>query len=153
MAADAVWLPGGYPELHAGTLASARGFQAGLAAAAKRGAAVHGECGGYMVLGAGLVDKDGHRHAMAGLLGVETSFARPAMHLGYRRVRVIADCAIGSAGSQLMGHEFHFASVVAAGDDPLLAATGADGQPVAECGARRANVTGTFVHIVDRLAS
>ena len=153
VAADAVWLPGGYPELHAGTLASARGFQAGLAAAAKRGAAVHGECGGYMVLGAGLVDKDGHRHAMAGLLGVETSFARPAMHLGYRRVRVLADCAIGLAGSQLMGHEFHFASVVAAGDDPLLAATGADGQPVAECGARRANVTGTFVHIVDRLAS
>ncbi len=73
------------------------------------------------------------------------------MHLGYRRVRVLADCAIGAAGSQLMGHEFHFASVVAAADDPLLAATGADGQPVAERGARRANVTGTFVHIVDRV--
>jgi cobyrinic acid a,c-diamide synthase len=148
-AADAVWLPGGYPELHAGTLASARSFQAGLANAASRGAAVHGECGGYMVLGAGLVDKDGHRHAMAGLLGVETSFARPAMHLGYRRVRLLADCAIGLAGSKFMGHEFHFASTIATGDDPLLAATGADGQPVAECGARRANVTGTFVHIVD----
>jgi cobyrinic acid a,c-diamide synthase len=150
-AADAVWLPGGYPELHAGALTSARHFHDGLAVAARRGASVHGECGGYMVLGAGLVDKDGHRHAMAGLLGVETSFARPAMHLGYRRVRVLSDCAIGAAGSQLMGHEFHFASVIAGADDPLLAATGADGQPVAECGARRANVTGTFVHVVDRV--
>jgi cobyrinic acid a,c-diamide synthase len=150
-AADAVWLPGGYPELHAGALASARRFHQGLAAAASGGAAVHGECGGYMVLGAGLVDKEGYKHKMAGLLGVETSFARPAMHLGYRRVRVLADCAIGATGSQLMGHEFHFASVIATGDDPLLAATGADGQPVAECGARRTNVTGTFVHIVDRV--
>jgi cobyrinic acid a,c-diamide synthase len=50
-----------------------------------------------------------------------------------------------------MGHEFHFASVLATGDDPLLSATGADGQAVSERGARRASVTGTFVHIVDRV--
>ena len=47
--------------------------------------AVHGECGGYMVLGAGLVDADGTRHAMCGLLGLETSFAKRKMQLGYRR--------------------------------------------------------------------
>src|SRR5262249_18777007 len=50
---DACWLPGGYPELHAGALANARRFQEGL----RRFAAsrpVHGECGGYMVLGEGL---------------------------------------------------------------------------------------------------
>ena len=83
--ADAVYLPGGYPELHAGRLAAAGNFLAGLRAAAARGAAVFGECGGYMVLGRGLVDADGHRHAMAGLLPLETSFADRGLHLGYRR--------------------------------------------------------------------
>ena len=55
---DACWLPGGYPELHAGALAAARRFRDGLVRfAATR--PVHGECGGYMVLGAGLEDADG----------------------------------------------------------------------------------------------
>ncbi|MEP1906331.1 MAG: cobyrinate a,c-diamide synthase, partial [Nitratireductor sp.] len=45
--ADLVWLPGGYPELHAGRLAAAERFKAGLRQHAERGP-VHGECGGYM---------------------------------------------------------------------------------------------------------
>ncbi|MCV4726121.1 cobyrinic acid a,c-diamide synthase, partial [Escherichia coli] len=69
---DAVWLPGGYPELHAGALAAARGFHKGMRECVDRGVAVHGECGGYMVLGAGLEDAEGRRHAMLGLLGLET---------------------------------------------------------------------------------
>jgi cobyrinic acid a,c-diamide synthase len=68
--ADAVYLPGGYPELHAGTLAGNRRFLAGLQSAAGRGAAVYGECGGYMVLGRVLVDGEGQPHEMAGLLPV-----------------------------------------------------------------------------------
>jgi len=83
-AADAVVLPGGYPELHAGRIASAGRFMAGLRHAAARGAFVYGECGGYMVLGKGLVDGAGIRHAMAGLLSLETSFEKPRLHLGYR---------------------------------------------------------------------
>ena len=83
---DACWLPGGYPELHAGALAAAGRFRAGLAAfAATR--PVHGECGGYMALGSGLVDAAGDRHAMAGLLGHATSFAKRRMNLGYREAR------------------------------------------------------------------
>jgi len=54
--ADAVFLPGGYPELHAGRLAGNRGFLDGLRAAAGAGKPVYGECGGYMVLGRGLID-------------------------------------------------------------------------------------------------
>ena len=49
---------------------------------------VHGECGGYMVLGEGLEDADGARHAMAGLLGHATSFAKRRLHLGYRQARL-----------------------------------------------------------------
>ncbi len=62
-----------------------RGFAMGLRSAAARGVFVYGECGGYMVLGEGLEDASGARHAMAGLLKLETSFARRKLHLGYRR--------------------------------------------------------------------
>ena len=85
--ADAVFLPGGYPELHAARLAAAALPRRPRAAAA-RGAVIYGECGGYMVLGAGLVDAHGARHGMAGLLPLETSFAERRLHLGYRAARL-----------------------------------------------------------------
>lgn len=140
---DAVWLPGGYPELHAGAIAVAQRFRAGMHAAAKRGVPIHGECGGYMVLGAGLADADGTRHEMLGLLGAETSFALPRMHLGYRRARLYA------SGAELIGHEFHFASLMANPDEPLADIRDAAGMPVTECGSRRGAVTGTFFHVID----
>ncbi len=151
-AADAVWLPGGYPELYGGVLAANQRFRTGLADLAHRGVPVHGECGGYMVLGAGLEDADGGRHAMAGLLGVETSFKRRKLHLGYRRVRLLADSALGRAGTMLFGHEFHYASLVAASDEPLVATEGASKDGLPEAGSRRGSVTGTFFHVIDRAA-
>ncbi len=150
--ADAVWLPGGYPELHAGRLAAASRFHDGLKTLAAKGRAVHGECGGYMVLGSGLEDKDGVRHAMTGLLAVETSFAKPRMTLGYRRARLLAPSALGPPGTEMMGHEFHFATIAAHAEAPLLAAAEPSGAAVAEGGARRGAVTGTFLHVIDRVA-
>jgi len=147
---DVCWLPGGYPELHAGTLAAAQNFRAGLArfAAARP---VHGECGGYMVLGAGLVDAAGTRHAMTGLLGHATSFAQRKLHLGYRAARLLAPCPIGDAGAQVRGHEFHHASLIERGnDDALVELRDAQGALVAESGSRRGNVSGTFFHVIAR---
>jgi cobyrinic acid a,c-diamide synthase len=148
--ADAVWLPGGYPELHAGTLAAAHRFQSGLRALAARSVPIHGECGGYMVLGRGLEDATGKRHAMAGLLGLETSFAKPKLHLGYRRARLKAACALGPAGMEVLGHEFHYASALSSDDEPLVECRDAAGLPVVESGARRGSVSGTFFHFIDR---
>ncbi len=107
---DSCWLPGGYPELHAGALAAAQRFRAGLAQFAST-RPVHGECGGYMVLGEGLEDADGVRHAMTGLLGHATSFAKRKLHLGYREARLRVDSPIGAAGSTWRGHEFHYATL------------------------------------------
>lgn len=140
---DAVWLPGGYPELHAGALANAQVFKAGMREAAARGSAIHGECGGYMVLGAGIEDKQGTRHEMLGMLGIETSFARPKMHLGYRRAR------LSHSDVELVGHEFHFSSLLSNPDEPLAEVSDAAGRPVAERGSRRGTVTGTFFHVID----
>jgi cobyrinic acid a,c-diamide synthase len=143
---DSCWLPGGYPELHAGRLAAAKRFRSGLARfAATR--PVHGECGGYMVLGERLEDEHGVSHRMTALLGHATSFANRKLHLGYRQAQLIADSPLGQAGARLRGHEFHYAALVDAGDDaPLAELADGDGKPLGPSGGRRGNVTGSFFH-------
>ena len=148
---DCCWLPGGYPELHAGRLAAATRFLDGLRGFAET-RPVHGECGGYMVLGQTLVDAAGETHAMAGLLGVATSFARRKMHLGYRDVTLAADGCLGAAGTALRGHEFHYATELAtdAPDEPFVQARDAHGGAPVAAGGRRGRVTGSFFHLVAR---
>lgn len=145
--ADLVWLPGGYPELHGGTIAAADNFKTTMRKHAET-KPVHGECGGYMALGAGLVSKDGTRHEMLGLLGVETSYEKRKFHLGYRRA-VLNDAMPGfDAGQALRGHEFHYSTILAEPDAPLAHVMDADGNPVPETGSRRGHVTGTFFHLI-----
>jgi cobyrinic acid a,c-diamide synthase len=145
---DVCWLPGGYPELHAGRLAAAKRFREGLCRFAET-RPVHGECGGYMALGESLIDAAGAAHQMAGLLGVETSFAKRRMTLGYREARIASDCALGRAGSVLRGHEFHYATIVATGDDePFALVRDAYGALEAPSGSRRGGVTGSFFHVI-----
>jgi cobyrinic acid a,c-diamide synthase len=145
---DTCWLPGGYPELHAGALATASRFRAGLVHFAQT-RPVHGECGGYMVLGQGLTDVDGGRHAMTGLLGHATSFARRKLQLGYREARLLIDSPIGSAGSVVRGHEFHYATLISPGDDaPLADLMDGQGRPLGPSGGRREQVTGGFFHAI-----
>ena len=150
-AADAVYLPGGYPELHAGRLAASRRFLDGLSAAAARGAFVYGECGGYMTLGRGLIDAAGAHHAMAGLLPLVTSFAAPRRQLGYRRLRALEGTPLGAAGTTFRGHEFHYASLVESDAAPaLFEVTDARRRALGSAGARVATVAGSFVHLIDR---
>jgi len=145
--ADLVWLPGGYPELHAGRLAAAGTFRAGLARHAQT-RPVHGECGGYMALGEGLIDKEGRRHRMAGLLGLVTSYEKRRMHLGYRGVSLLAPMPGFAAGARLRGHEFHYSTIVAQLDAALAQVTDADGQGVTETGSHRGHVSGSFFHLI-----
>jgi cobyrinic acid a,c-diamide synthase len=145
--ADVCWLPGGYPELHAGRLAANGRFRAALRAFAET-RPVHGECGGYMVLGTALTDADGVRHQMTGLLGLETSFAKRCMHLGYRLAELTTPIPGHQAGSRLRGHEFHYSTIVAQPDTPLAVVRDAAGSVVAETGSRRAHATGTFFHLI-----
>jgi cobyrinic acid a,c-diamide synthase len=145
---DLCWLPGGYPELHAGRLASAARFRQGLRRFAET-RPVHGECGGYMALGRSLVDASGVAHPMAGLLGVETSFEKRRMTLGYREARIASNCALGLKGALLRGHEFHYATIVATGgDDAFAFVRDVYGAPEAPSGSRRGRVTGSFFHVI-----
>ena len=149
--ADAVYLPGGYPELHGARLAGAGRFQAALRRCVERGAVVYGECGGYMVLGERLVDGDGVSHRMAGLLPVETSFESPRLSLGYREVALAGDGVFGPRGTRFRGHEFHFASVLTQAPSPALFRTfNAELEPLGNAGLKIGNVMGSFVHLMDR---
>ncbi len=145
---DFCWLPGGYPELHAGVLSGAETFRAGLRAFAQtRG--VHGECGGYMALGQSLTDAKGHVHTMTGLLSVETSFAKRKMNLGYRAASLVADCGLGLKGTQFKGHEFHYAIVTSQGADAAFATTqDVYGSAPVPAGSQRGHVTGSFFHLI-----
>ncbi|WP_193176796.1 cobyrinate a,c-diamide synthase [Oricola nitratireducens] len=145
---DAVYLPGGYPELHAGKIAAAEGFLSGLRAAAGAGKPVYGECGGYMVLGEGLIDADGARHAMAGLLPVVTSYAKRKRHLGYRR---LAPLAASPWALPLTAHEFHYSTLISEGEgERLFSAADARGADLGPMGLRRGSVAGSYMHVIDR---
>jgi cobyrinic acid a,c-diamide synthase len=102
-----------------------------------------------MVLGEGLEDADGVRHAMTGLLGHASSFAKRRLQLGYREARLLMDSAIGRAGQSLRGHEFHYATLTeATNDEPLVDLLDGQGRSLGKAGGRRGHVTGTFFHAI-----
>jgi cobyrinic acid a,c-diamide synthase len=145
--ADAIYLPGGYPELHVATLANAGRFRLGMQAAAQKGARIYGECGGYMALGEALIAADGSRHAMLGLLPLVTSFAERRRHLGYRRVAPLAGSGFLAP---MTAHEFHYSTVVHEGEaDRLFAVVDAMGENLGKAGLRRGAVSGSYMHLVD----
>jgi cobyrinic acid a,c-diamide synthase len=150
--ADVCWLPGGYPELHAGRLAAATRFRAALRAFAQT-RPVHGECGGYMAMGAVLIDAAGVRHEMAGLLGLVTSFHKRRMHLGYRLATLALPVPGHRLGARLRGHEFHYATILEQPDTPLAHVVDATDTVVPETGSSRtfvggARATGSFFHLI-----
>jgi cobyrinic acid a,c-diamide synthase len=144
--ADAVFLPGGYPELHGAALAAATRFKAGLIAARDRNALLYGECGGFMVLGETLVDKAGRGHVMAGLLPVTTRIDRPKRILGYRRLIHSGDLPWPG---HLNGHEFHYSSARQSRLTPLFAATDALGEAMPPMGTVIGRVMGSYAHVID----
>ena len=141
--ADSVFLPGGYPELHADRLAGATHFLSSLREAAQS-VPVTGECGGYMVLGEVLTDANGTEHKMAGLLPLHTTFKERKLSLGYRTLR---DRLTGADG--LKAHEFHYATTLRADGTALFDAEDAEGNSLGEIGLREGNVSGSFAHIIE----
>lgn len=143
--ADAIYLPGGYPELHAGRIAANTNFMQSLRNAAKN-TEIYGECGGYMTLGEGLIDTDGMRHEMAGLLKLETSFAMRRLHLGYRRIAALGGPLTGT----YTAHEFHYSTEISAKGAPLFEAVDASGDALGSYGLREGHVCGSYLHVIDR---
>jgi cobyrinic acid a,c-diamide synthase len=150
-AADAVYLPGGYPELWPGRIAAADVFFAGLRRAAAGRTPIYGECGGYMVLGEALIDANGHSHSMAGLLPVVSNFSERRLSLGYRCATLLADGPLGRIGSGFRGHEFHYATIAQQeSGERLWSIADAAGTDLGMSGLRRDLVFGSFLHLIDQ---
>lgn len=140
--ADALFLPGGYPELHAGNLAGNQRFLKGLKTFQ---GIIYGECGGYMTLGDAIIDASGKSHAMAGLLPLTSSFAKRKLHLGYRQLQPLA----GPWKQALRGHEYHYSTIESQnGGEALFNALDAAGNAIGPMGQRIGNVMGSYAHII-----
>lgn len=147
-AADAVYLPGGYPELYAEKLSNCTNFKSGMRDAAHENKLIYGECGGYMVLGEKIIDSDGRSHPMLDLLPLETSFASRKRQLGYRKL--LPKKGFLWDGS-LRGHEFHYSTIHKAGRvETLFSVSDAEDNELGDMGMRVGNVAGSYMHVIDR---
>ena len=105
---DAVYIGGGFPELFAPELAANRSMRSDLRRLAGAGTPVYGECGGLMYLGDWLIDAQGVRHEMAGLVPVQSSMSGARLSLGYRELRALNASPVLPTGAIARGHEFHW---------------------------------------------
>jgi cobyrinic acid a,c-diamide synthase len=101
-ACDAVWIPGGYPELHASTLAANSSLRDSLAHHVQAGKPVWAECGGMMVLFDSITTTDGARHTLWGLLPGEVTMHKRLSALGPQQLRL--------PSGTLRGHTFHYST-------------------------------------------
>lgn len=106
---DGVYLPGGYPELHAESLANSAAMGQ-LRERASDGLAVFGECGGLIALSEMLTTTDGETHEMAGVLPARVRMHDRYQALDHVALRARTDAHTASAGETVRGHEFHYSS-------------------------------------------
>lgn len=145
--ADALFLPGGYPEEHAAELEANAGTRDQIRGAIERGLPVYAECGGYAYLGLSL---DGH--AMVGAVPERFGFS-PRLTLGYRDAVAITSSPMFETGERVIGHEFHRTSAVMGEDNRNPGAAAAWGWRDAAAGAsvREGHVTqsihGSYLHL------
>ncbi|WP_226023473.1 cobyrinic acid a,c-diamide synthase [Halomicrobium salinisoli] len=105
--ADGVYLPGGYPELHAAELAGSDALGE-LADRASEGLPVYGECGGMLALSESLTTAEGETHSMAGVLPADVEMRDRYQALDHVELRATRDAPTAATGEHLRGHEFHY---------------------------------------------
>ncbi|SCA58209.1 Cobyrinic acid A,C-diamide synthase [Candidatus Terasakiella magnetica] len=149
---DAIYLPGGYPELHCDQLAQNHTFLNALRAHYEKNTTIFGECGGYMTLGRAITDKEGKKHEMAGVLNLETSFAKRKLHLGYRDVTCLVDTPFAKKGQKLRGHEFHYATIIEEKGPSLFESHNASNMQLGRVGINSGSCFASFIHLIDKTA-
>lgn len=148
---NGVYLGGGYPEVHAAELAANTAMREAVAGFAARGGPIYAECGGLMYLTRAIVERDGSRHAMVGLLPAEARMTGELQALGYVEVETQRRTILGEAGARFRGHQFRYSEL-----DPAPPATEVErvyslrkrraGETSLE-GYRVGNVLASYVHV------
>jgi cobyrinic acid a,c-diamide synthase len=136
-AAQAIFLPGGYPEMHGECLARADTFHESIREAYAAGIPILAECGGMMALAGSIRDIEGRAWPMAGILAGDTRMQSRLAGLGLQSWR--------TRRGELRGHTFHYSTL----DTPLAAAAratshprGTEGEPIYRTG----SLTASYFH-------
>ena len=146
-ACDGVYLPGGYPELHAAALEASPAMDQ-LAAAADEGRPVLGECGGMMALAETLTTRDGQTHRMAGVLPADVRMCDRYQALDHVELRARERTLTAGAGQTLRGHEFHYSRADVADDGRFVFdVERGDGIEAGRDGLTEYETLGTYCHV------
>jgi cobyrinic acid a,c-diamide synthase len=150
--AAGVYLGGGYPELHAAELAANVGLWQALQTLRLRNAPIYAECGGFMVLTQALIDREGRRWPMAGLIPGVTRMTDKLAALGYRHATALGRNLLADGGEVLRGHEFRYSTwvrdVPVADTDIAWQVQGTRVQAPADSGGfSSGNLLASYIHI------
>lgn len=142
---DGVYIGGGYPELHASALAANTSMRAALVMHARAGKPVYGECGGLMYMAQAIVDQQGQRFPMLGLISGTAIMQDKLQALGYVEATTRAPSPLGAAGTRYRGHQFRYSILEGATAQQLDLTVKRTGHTQPE-GYGSGNVLGSYVH-------
>ncbi|HTV21253.1 MAG TPA: cobyrinate a,c-diamide synthase [Polyangiaceae bacterium] len=143
---DGIYIGGGYPELHAGTLAGNHGMLESLRAHARRGRPIYAECGGLMYLSDAIVTLNGDVHRMLGLVRGRAVMATALQALGYVEVETRDASPLGPAGTRFRGHQFRYSRLEDAAQPSRYEMTIARSNARQPEGYGGGHVLGSYVH-------
>jgi len=146
VSADAVYIGGGYPEMHAEALSSNSSMLRSIRAWADAGKPMYAECGGLMYLSKGIRDFDDKLFGMAGVFPFETRMMRKP-RLGYREIVLKADCILGRKGEKYRGHEFHYSEIIDNTAGSAYTMSDSRSNVLADEGFHEKNTLASYVHI------
>ena len=153
---DALYLGGGYPELHAGKLSANTSMLDSIKKYSESGMPVYAECGGFMYLTEGIFDPESIFHPMTGIFPFKTKMRMGRSLLGYREVELKEDSVIAQKGAIVRGHEFHYSEIENSGQRSAVSGRHADliyavkdgaGHYVYDEGYRIKNTLGSYIHV------
>lgn len=106
--ANGFYIGGGFPEMYAAELEANTGFRRAVAEAAEAGMPIYAECGGLMYISQGIVDFDGNKHTMVGLIPGWAEMQKQRARMGYAVAEVVQNSILAHRGDTLRGHLFHW---------------------------------------------
>jgi len=144
---DGIILGGGFPELHLNRLSENTSFLESLRAFAASGKPIYAECGGYMYLGKSIKDFEGNELPMAGLIPMKAEMTKRLQGIGYRKGVFREDNFLGSRGTTVQGHEFHYSRVVYDKEYPPAYELFRGGKADRLEGYARDNIVASYLHL------
>lgn len=144
--ADAVYLGGGYPEVHAAELSLNSSMLESIRNWSNAGKPLYAECGGLMYLSQGIHDMSGSFFRMSGVFPFETRMKKQP-RLGYREIVLNEDCILGQKGDTCRGHEFHYSDINGDARGQLYKVRDQSGETIGHEGFRYKNTVASYIHL------